>query len=301
MDFNDRHIAFLSALNTFGCLDTLYAHFHYFPHRSLRRTQQITSQLACEGYTFVAKIFASFVSGNNKAPTTIRVPALSFLTPAGAEALFDCTGEEPFRVLRSSPQAHTLLHRSELVKVRLAFDRSLADNGMGIPDWILESDSRDDLPTGKASKTPPNQRSVLYHSFEDGSRKFSCRPDAACFFTVRATQFFVFWEHDRSTEGRKQITRKARGLNALLQQQAFRRYWPDLESADKLRLFWTVPSTERIKTIRSALQDYPTVLGRSRFLIRPKDDEIGADGIDTRQLVSDPLFYLPDGTMTSLA
>jgi hypothetical protein len=112
------------------------------------------------------------------------------------------------------------------------------------------------LPKARASKTPPNQRSVLYHSFPDGPRTFSCRADEACSFSIDGTRFFVHWEHDQATEGSKQIARKARGLNSLLAQQAFRRYWNDVDHSDKLRVFWTVPSTERMKAIRSHSRDH---------------------------------------------
>ena len=63
----------------------------------------------------------------------------------------------------------------------------------------------------------------------------------------------------------------------MLEQQPFDRYWPKLEEADKLRIFWTVPSIKRMQSICTALKVYPLVLVRSRFLINPKDEQIGVE------------------------
>lgn len=86
----------------------------------------------------------------------------------------------PNRVLKSRPQPYTLLRRWDQTKTRLALDRSFDKIGVPLPEWILESDVRSDLP----DQTPPNKRFVLYHSFEEGTSTFSCVPDAACSFVL---------------------------------------------------------------------------------------------------------------------
>lgn len=86
----------------------------------------------------------------------------------------------PNRVLKSRPQPYTLLRRWDQTKTRLALDRSFDKIGVPLPEWILESDVRSDLP----DQTPPNKRFVLYYSFEEGTSTFSCVPDAACSFVL---------------------------------------------------------------------------------------------------------------------
>jgi len=188
-----------------------------------------------------------------------RIPTLYSLTEEGARLVEFETGERPPRVLRSEPSPATFLHRRMIVRVMRAIDQACDAVTLPRPNWIMEQDVWRDAP----QQAPPNQRRLLYHEFPGG---LTCQPDLAAWMTIGNTDLALLWEIDLSTEGRKQIRRasKTDGYVALFNEQAWRRYWPDLQTKRQY-VVWVAPTLKRVRSLQEALRDQP-IAPLCRFL-----------------------------------
>jgi hypothetical protein len=145
-----------------------------------------------------------------------------------------------------------------VVKIRVAFDQAVAIAGLTPMRWIMEQDTRPDAPRNLM----PQHRRMLHHELRDASGKaVTCRPDAAATFQIphpsgdaeKASNLAIHIELDRSTEGDEQCVRKLPGYAAVAQQRAYSRYWSDLRNPI-YRVFWLVPSPQRIEMLRAAFR-----------------------------------------------
>ncbi|MCA9062834.1 MAG: replication-relaxation family protein [Planctomycetaceae bacterium] len=226
IQLTQRDIRVLASLGEYGILDTRLLHRLHFKSVTERRCLQRVEQYVSHGLVCVIALRVWYCSDRESG----RIPRIYGLTEKGADAVEGLTGRPPDRVFRSEPTPETLLHRLQIVRWRIAFDDAFRQEGLPVPLWIHEQDTRNDLPP----KVPPNQRSVLFHRLGSSGKAVCCKPDAACRFLLPGKNgseypFIFYWEIDRSTEGHEQIrSQKIRGYAELLQSHAFLRYWPDL-------------------------------------------------------------------------
>ncbi len=239
----------LAKLGDYGVLDTLMLHQIAYADSSYEWCRQKLAKYRA------ANLIASFKAQVWLSPhdrhSGGRVPSLHFLTEAGAELVYQATGNRPPRVLRSDPSAATLFHRLHVVKVRLAFDLAADAVSLSKPTWIMEQDLCPDAP----EDLMPNRRKWLYHEFQNDSKVFTCQPDAACVIQIpnpesAVTNVGALFEIDLSSEGLQQIQRKLPGYDALLKCRKFK-YWCGLDNLT-VRVFWIVRSQRRIREIAQA-------------------------------------------------
>jgi hypothetical protein len=284
----DLHV--LTDIGEHGCLDTIHIHQRHFASVTLRRCQQRLQDFQRAGLICSTKLHVTFSSDAQSGvatATTKRIPTLHALTDKGGDAFADTTGIRPLRILRSEPQPATFLHRWQCVQTRLAFDASTNAAGLTPALWLLESDV-----DPKAKKNlPPNQRSILHHTFSDGISSIACQPDMVCLLIIPPdTSLVAFFEQDRSTMGSKQIAAKARRHQSLVESRAYTRYWPALKKP-VVRVFWIAPSDERIQTIVQASEQQP-VQRSYRFLTERRRD--------AGNRILDPVWAFPDGRMAPI-
>jgi hypothetical protein len=244
----DREV--LSSLGENGLMDTEMLHARHFADVSHRRCRQRLSLYQQHNLTRTTTLKLWTNESSQRAPT------VHCLTERGVEVVlsFDSpNGNRPLRVSKGEPQPATIHHRLQIVRTKLILDAACRANGLTTPHWILEQD-RD--PTA-SSELPPNQRRLLYHAFH-GQPPCTCQPDAACRFPVPRdlanlkagiNDVIGFFEIDRSSEGRKQITNKLPGYARLLTEHTYARYFPKTENA-VVRVFWVCRSAERIASLR---------------------------------------------------
>jgi hypothetical protein len=278
-----RDTPILSDIGEHYTLDTNVIHRRNLAGVTLRRCRQILAALEQDKYLCSARLTAT-VTGK-------RLPTLYFLTPQGADAVEFACGTRPPRICRSDPQPHTLLHRWACVQARLAFDASCAHASLAQPQWILESDVRTDADPD----LPPNQRSMLYFKTDSAP---GVRLDQCCLLALpQSPPLIALWEVDRATEGTPQLSRKAAGLQSLLDHRLYTRLWTNLPAKADLRIFWVVPSETRMHTIQRAAGNL-SIAHLYRFLlhadahIRTETTPAESDGSQgARNLLTDPVWH----------
>lgn len=281
-----RDVGMLGELGEVGVLDTELAHQRHFGEVSLRRCQQRLRILHDQNLirSIPISVWHGDVGGG-------CVPTIHGLTERGAEAVAAITGVLPARLLRSDPKPQTLFHRLAVVRTRLAMDDACRELGIAPPEWLMESDRRDDARPEDA----PNRQRVLYHEFTGGGRKVTCQPDAASLLAIPrdltnppagSSLLLGFWEIDRSTERRAQVLGKCAGYAALLEQKEFLRYWPQTSRA-AVRVFFVCQSCERIASLSMTLKTEP-VAQAFRFTT--------AHELQTESGVTAPIWQALDGS-----
>ncbi len=171
-------IDFLSALGSFGSIDTANAG-RWYPNHKPNSVQKRLRLLASNGLTHQTRLLVGFESKESKGKGG-RLPTLYSLTEAGAGLVESATGQRPSRILNSRPTAGTFLHRHDVSIVMQCFTHSCTMSGLPLPEWVMEQDPWPAAP----KKLPPNQRMLLYHRIELPGRVVICQPDAA---TAQAT------------------------------------------------------------------------------------------------------------------
>lgn len=247
-----RDFSILAELGEVGLLDTDTIWDRHFPldqtGQACRRRLRL---FADHGLTQTIHIAMAY-SG-----TPGRLPILHRLTPDGAEYLLDETGIKASRPGRSDvPKPATLFHRLGMVKVQLAVNDACELRHLFKPQWIQEYDIAPPLP----NDTRLPQRFLLRREFAGQNRTnvITCWPDAACLLPVphqdRIWHLAVLWEFDRATETLKQVIAKLAGYERFIAQQEWKRIFP---MADSIRIFFVVPSTDRIQNIATAAKNSP--------------------------------------------
>ena len=254
---NERDLHTLKTLGEYGVLDRELIHALCFAEYSAEWCRQNVTRLVTAGLVRSTTLQV----WHDEQSRGGRIPQLFSLTLAGAEIVAVRTGEYPHRVLKSDPSAITYWHRLQVVKVRVAFDRAAAIAGLPPLRWIMEADTRPDVP----KNLMPQHHRWLYHEFNTAGRPpVTCRPDAAVALQIphpsgddaKATSLAIHLEIDRSREGIAQCQRKMPGYAAMREQHAHDRYWGDLRNL-VYRVFWIVPSRERINTLAAAFSLHP--------------------------------------------
>ena len=275
--------AILKDIARYGCLNTQQIYHRHFSHLTKRRCEQVLADLASRGLLFVCELSILRLRNGRKIPE--RSPRLYSCQEAAGEVIEDAFGLRPIRLFKKQPRPDLIWHRFHMSETMLLFDQSCTATSHQWPRWILESDMQSDLP----KRTPPNQRSMLYHGFDDGERRISLRLDAAFWLDLpqqdgSSISLLGGFETDLASEGMRQLTRtKPRGYHFWLQEQTFRRYWNRLP--DHVRIFWCVPTARRIATIEKALSSYAEILAISRFVTQ-------ADR-DTKNMLTDEVWWHP--------
>jgi hypothetical protein len=255
---NERDVRTLAIVGEYGVLDRALCHTLCFPRYSQEWCRQNLARLAG---ALLLRTTVLTVWHDEEETRGGRIPLLYSLTSAGAEVVHARTGVYPRRVLRSDPSPTTFWHRLQVVRVRVAFDQAAEHTGLPAPRWIMEQDLRPDAP----ADAMPQHRRMLYHEFhaEDGA-VVTCRPDAAASLSIphpsgdaaKMSTLAIHFEIDRSREGLAQCLGKVPGYSALFAQRAYARYWPDLSNPVH-RVFWVVPSHQRIESLAAAFRAFP--------------------------------------------
>ena len=261
---NERDVRTLQTLGEYGVLDRDLIHKLCFAEYSAEWCRQNVSRLAGAGLVRSTTLQV----WHDEQSRGGRIPQLFSLTKAGGEIVAVRTGNYPPRVLTSDPSAVTYWHRLQVVKLRVAFDQAAAIAGLPPLRWIMEADSRPDAP----KNLMPQHRRLLYHELRTpGGILVTCRPDAAMLLSIpypsgdeaKVTSLAVHVELDRSREGLAQCQRKLPGYAAMIEQRGYDRYWGDCRNV-VYRVFWIVPSLERIATLTAAFESSP-VAAHFRF------------------------------------
>ncbi len=257
-----RDLLVLNELGTYGILSTTDVKEIFFPNETDRACRKRLRLFSLHGLTRMTKLTVAFSRDGRGG----SIPTLHSLTDDGADLVETQTGSRPPRILRTSPSPFTFFHRMEIVQVIRQFNTGCERAGLSQPEWIMEQDPYPDAPTS----SPPNQRRLLYHAFQDGRTKFTAQPDIASRFAIGTTEIAVFWEVDRSTEGLKQIrTNKLEGHLALVNEflaGTQRRYWSDFEPGFAF-VFWVCPSSKRVAELSAVATDH-AVAPLYRFVTR---------------------------------
>ena len=278
-----RTPSILYDISIYGTMNSTRIRQRHLSHLGKRRCEQILADLVDRGLLYVSEL--TVLQVHNGRPIPQRQPRLYSCRPAAVEIVEDAFGIGPTRIFQSQPRADLLWHRFHMSETMLAMDESCIAAAHERPTWLLESDQRSNLPKA----TPPNQRSVLYHRFEDGDRTISLRPDAAFWLdlpqpTNSVISFLVAFETDLSSEGLRQLTRtKPLAYHFWLQRQEFQRYWNRIP--DHVRIFWCVPSPRRIASIVKALASHDDILAISRFITQ--------EDRDSKNMLTDPVWWHP--------
>lgn len=245
-------IEFLRSVGVYGLLSTEDARFSYpdYKDNSVHKRLRLMTD---NGLLKAARLRVAFDRGNS-AEKGGRLPSLYSLTPAGADLLESMTGERPMRVLNSDLAPSTYMHRREISDVVQIFTRCCLSEGLAMPRWVLEQDIWKDAPV----QAPPNQRRQLYHNIAIDRGRLICQPDIACYLQLPQTSVVIYWEIDRSTEGRKQLREPAKSdaYFALLATNGYQRYWPDLPDDVHKFVFWICPTPERCENVRLLFKEH---------------------------------------------
>lgn len=284
-----RDLAVLADIGDYGMLDTQMIHLRHFPEdQTGRACERRLKKLADEGLTKKVNLGVSRQAATPSSATWHRIPAMHFLTPAGAEVL-EASGARPaLRVMRSDPKPMTLLHRRLVVIVRLALDNACQQAGIGVPDWIMEQDARDE-----AKFASPSDRLILSDTFEVNGRKVACRPDAASLMRLmiaeKEAHLAGYYEVDRSTES--DFDSKLPGYSALLAKQAYRRHWSNLNPGAAVRIFCVCRSQERIENIRQSIRSWKC---SSYFRFALHEDMV------PDRILTEPVWQAMDGELRAI-
>jgi hypothetical protein len=252
-----RDIRILAEIGELGALDTDTIHQRFFPNASRRRCQQRLQSYQAQGLTRIVTLSVWFGDGDRG-----RVPAIHCLTERGGDAVEAAGERRPRRVLRSEPKPETFHHRLAVVKARLAMDDACSAARLRELEWIMEHDR---CPAAAAADKPPLQQRWLYHAFSSGQQTLTCLPDAASLIRIPrdprrpdkdTSDLVAYWEIDCSTERRTQIVERLPGYAALVEQQGYRRYWPQVQRP-AVRVFWVCRSEQRIVALCEKLKDAP--------------------------------------------
>lgn len=244
-----RDLTLLTELGEVSLLDTDTIHRRHFAQdTSMRACRRRLRLYSAHGLTQALHI------GIVRTDRPGRIPTVHRLTPEGAELVETETGVRPPRPARSDPpKPNTILHRLGVAKSQLALNDACKLHGLSKPDWILEYDTRPNLPIN-AKLT---ERYILCREFlfANGSVR-RCWPDAACLLTVphqaKQWRLAILWEYDRSTEGRVQLLEKVPGYESLLAATAWRHIFAD---ADAVRIFFVVPSQQRLRVVAETFRN----------------------------------------------
>lgn len=254
IQLQSRDIDTLSLLGEIGLLDIDTLHRRQFPGVTLRRCQQKFRQYAERGFVQCHRLVVWYGDRSG------RLPTLFTLSERGAEVVAEATGVVPLRVQRGEPKPETLHHRLVVSQVRLALDDGFRAHRLAAPDWIMEYDRRPDVDPLLLTL----QQRTLFHAFPGTGKPVTYLPDAACLMTVPrndrlpysgTTDIVTYWEIDRSTERRGQVFGKLPGFQAVLEQKAWLRYFPQQSSAP-VRLFFVCLSQKRIDALRELLREH---------------------------------------------
>lgn len=256
---HNRDYSLLSELGEVGILDTPTIHRRHFPldttgEACLRRLRLY----AGNGLILSTPHPLSAASTHGGRPQAVHR-----LTPFGAETVFARTGMLPPRVARADTlKPDTLQHRLGVAAIHLAVNDACAQHGLPKPQWILEQDTNPDASPG----APFTERFVLYELFKNANQHvISCRPDASTWLRIPThsaqnpsewLDLLIYWEFDRATETLARITRKIEGYRLLLQTETYRKHWPAAH-APTVRVFFVVPSQERLRNIAAAIRKCP--------------------------------------------
>ena len=255
---NQRDIHTLATLGEYGVLDRVLCHALCFADYSPEWCRQKLARLCAAGLLQATTLQ---VWHDEDGARGGRIPMLYSLTKAGGDIVFVRTGAYPRRVLRSDPSPATFWHRLQIVHVRVAFDLAASRERLPQPQWIHEQD----LWLAAPKSAMPQHRRLLSHEFrDDAGTVITCRPDAAALLQIphpsgeddKATSLAIHFEIDRSREGLAQCQAKIPGYEALFEHRAFTRYWPALRN-EAHRVFWVVPSRQRIETLCDAFREFP--------------------------------------------
>lgn len=287
---NDRDVRTLATLGDYGVLSRPLCHALCFDGFTSEWCRQNLARLADAGLVQTTTLQVCFDDGTSRGG---RMPVLYSLSNAGADIVREATGQSPLRVLRSEPSPATFWHRLQIVQCRVAFDLAAANEGLTPPYWIFEQDLRTDAVPGM-----PQHRRVLYHEFRRAAAMLTCQPDAAAVLRIphptgdqaNASTLAIHFEIDRSREGIAQCLAKLPGYAALFEERSYTRYWPDLPNPT-FRVFWIVPSRQRIDSLSAAMRDKP-VASTFRFIAV-------ADCVPER-LLTEAVWYNVQGTPLTL-
>jgi hypothetical protein len=247
-----RDLALLAELGEFGLLPTDVIHARHFPDD--KTGVAVRRRLRLLANHQLIQTVAIAVARVGKPG---RLPAFHRLTTTGDDVLHHETGLRSQRPGRSEiPKPHTILHRSGMAQVALAFTDACRLNGLTLPAWHFEFDC---VP-GVSRTAPLSQRFLLRHDFVGGSGKtLTCWPDALCRFELtdaqRTWELAIAWEYDRSTETHRQIQQKLDAYMPWLQRQAYRHAFP---SALHARVLVIVQSEGRRQNLIQSFRRHPT-------------------------------------------
>lgn len=253
----NRDIPTLAGIGEYGVIDLKLCHAKFYAGFSTEWCRQCLRRLAEAGLVRETSLRVWFDAQSRSG----RIPFLYSLTPDGADVVEAATGITPRYVLRSDPTPATFHHRLAIVRVRIAFEIAAQREGLSPPRFVTEQDVQPDAP----EDAMPQQRSRLYQKFQSPEgRIIICRPDATAVIRIPhpsgddqlATDLATFVEADRSTEGIAQCERKLPGYSVVFQRNKFSRFWIGLQNP-VYRVFWIVPSPERIKTLSAAFRGKP--------------------------------------------
>jgi len=241
-----RDLQLLAELGEFGLLSTEVIHRRHFPKDTtgvaVRRRLRMLA-----GHGLIQSVTVAVA----RQAAAGRLPAFHRLTPHGAEVLQHEIGMQAMRPGRSElPKPHTILHRAGMAEVALTFTDACRLHGLTLPTWHFEFDSAADV----SRNAPLSQRFLLRNDYRrSDSKMLICWPDALCRFELtqqeRSWKLALAWEYDRSSETHRQIAEK---LDAYLPWLHDRAYFRNVPDAADVRVFFVVPSRERLTNLVSS-------------------------------------------------
>lgn len=247
--FQSRDLALLTELGEVALLDTDTIHARHFPDDKSQRACRRRLRLF-KAHNLIQTVHISVVRTDRVG----RMPAIHRLTVEGADLLHAETGIRATRTARSEPpKPNTLLHRLGMAKIQLAMNDACLLQGLPKPGWILEYDTH--------LNVPPNaklsERYILCRDcLRPGGTTRRSWPDAACQISLpshgKDWHLTLLWEYDRSTEGNEELIEKLAGLQSLIETGTWRQFFP---KGDDVRIFFVVPSLQRIRTLIDAYRD----------------------------------------------
>ncbi|MEZ5942903.1 MAG: replication-relaxation family protein [Planctomycetaceae bacterium] len=199
-----------------------------------------------------------------------RMPQVHRLLAYGADIVEDATGMRPPRIAKSDPpKPHALLHRAGMGHIVLEFNAACQLNELPEPQWLLEYDAATNVPLN----APLSQRYLIRWDVPiNDTQTATCWPDALCQFTLpgkdRTWNLAIAWEYDRSTETHNQLAGKLDAYEGWLKHKAYRGVFPN---ADDARVFFVVPSAERLRNTIRAIKDHPAA-ATVRLAVAPECD-----------------------------
>ena len=276
MAITDRDLDVWSFLGEYGLLDSRQIQEEFWAEKRLRACQMRLQRYEEHGIVqAITLTMAGYHRKNRNGDTSGgRLPLIYALTPEGANILEQETGIRAKRFMRSELKSMTILHRREVVRVRLALDRACSrqksnSNSRPIRQlmWIHEEDRKPDA-TGNLVTDR-----ILYHPFTQRNEKFSYRPDLFGLTEIpRAAGgshiCVCYYEIDRGTMSHSQLSEKLRGITATIKTQAWKKYVPNYGQFAKktiVRVFWVTSSPERADNIRQTFNDKSLITSAFRY------------------------------------